>query len=184
MKVQALPPIIMEIHEVEKQKMEVIQALATVNMKVSEAKGLLSKLEEQETEYLIEREARVMARIGKVLEESQQAIIDAHGNYAEKQKVAQSLSDFVTLLVETCEKFEKMREAYDEKTIVWENKVKTDETRLAELQRLIKVDGELLKEGKDALDRRENKLKQMERKITDDRGVIEREIKRLKEGRI
>ncbi len=174
----------MDIQEIEKQKMESLNAIVQANLKVSEAKNLLTKLQEEETEYLVSRETKAMERITAVFEGSQQTILDAHENYASISEMTKSISGFVAFLAESVEKLEKLKELYDARTEAWENKVKTDEARLAELQRLVHVDKITLKNDKESLGKKEKTLKEFERKLEDERGVLERTVKRIKEGNI
>lgn len=57
----------MENHILEKKTMEAVKALSDLTLKISEQQNLLCKLQEEETEYLIEREKKAMERI-KLLE--------------------------------------------------------------------------------------------------------------------
>lgn len=53
----------MDEHIVRKEHMEAVRALSDINLEISKQKELLLKLQEEETQYLIDREKRFMERI-------------------------------------------------------------------------------------------------------------------------
>lgn len=56
----------MNEHTVTSEELKALQALAKLNIKISEARETLEKLYETETEYLIERERKAVERINKL----------------------------------------------------------------------------------------------------------------------
>ena len=45
-------------HTISKEEMDALKALSEINMEISKQKELLFKLQEEETQYLIDREKR------------------------------------------------------------------------------------------------------------------------------
>lgn len=171
-------------HNVDKEKMDSLKALADTNMQISTAKGTLVKLQEMETDYLVEREKKAVARVAKIFADSAELLEKATSNYAEVHDLCQTASSFADYLVKSYDSFSEVVRLFDEKSALWDESVKAQEAKFAEINRQIKTDRVLLENDKESLKKREGVLKQGERKLADDRASLERAINRLKEGKI
>jgi len=174
----------METHELEKNKIEALSALSSLNMRVSEAHNALSKLKEEEKTYLAEREGRFMERIAKILEESEDVLKEAGKNYDEVKSLVQIATDFTQFIVESVEEIKEVRIAFEENTKLFDESVKRREGEIEELRKSVKLDRTQLENDKKTLESNREALKREKKKVQDERGVIERAINRLKEGRI
>lgn len=170
-------------HTVDTQKMDALKALADTNLKISEAKGFLIKLQEIETDYLVEREKKAVARIQNVLIESRELFHEVSTNYKEVNDLCRSASEFATFLGEAFRDFNSLVKDFDMRQDLWEAEVRAREAEFAEIKKLINVDRVLLKNDQDSVKRDKELLDIAKKKLSDDQGEVRRAIKRLKENR-
>lgn len=171
-------------HTISKEHMDSLKALADTNMKIGEARGTLVKLQEVETGYLVEREAKAVAVIQKVVENSADLLKEVKTNYREVHDLCSVASSFAEFLVEAYGSFSALKTAFDEKSTLWEAQVKEKEAEFAEIRKQIKQDNVLLANDKESLEKAKKALDIDRKKVVADRGEVERAIKRLKENRI
>lgn len=174
----------MEIHTLEKNKIEALSALSSLNMRVSEAHNALSKLKDEEKAYIAEREGRFMERIAQILEESEDVLKEAGKNYDEVKSLVQIATDFTQFIVESVEEIASARIVFEEKTKQFDKSVEKRENEIEELRKAIKLDRTQIENDKKTLENNRELLKREKKKVQDERAVIERAIIRLKEGRI
>lgn len=169
---------------VEKQKMESLKALADTNMSISEAKGILFKLQETETEYLVEREKKAVARIQKSLEESDSLIKETYANYEEIKNLSNTVSLFSNFLSESYTKFQEMVSFFSEQSNLWEKDMQRQERQISEIKEKMKAERIIIQNDKESIERRQKQLKDDQRRIEDQRQTLARSIERLKQNRI
>ena len=174
----------MNEHELSKEHMDSMKALANTNMKIGEAKSTLLKLEEQETSYLEEREKKVLVRIDKILEDSKGLLAEAQANYSEIRELNTTVSSFSDFLLKAYDSFVGMLKDFREKNELWDSKVTAIEEGFAQIRQDISNDKIRINNDQEALERAKGVLRDEQRKIVSDRGELERAITRLKEGRI
>lgn len=174
----------MSEHIVDKEKMDAFKALADTNMKISEAKGILFKLQETETEYLEAREKKVLERIQKVVEESQELVNEAKENYQEMVELGRLTSDFSKSLVALHDLYRKAFTGFEERNILWEKQIGEEQDALIELRKGMKVEKMQIDNDKKSLEKAKTAHAEEDKRIRDKWGEIERTITRLKEGRI
>jgi len=119
--------------------MDTIKELASTNMKISEAKNILFKLQEDETVYLEEREKKAIDKIQTILDESKDLLDQTHSNYEEVHQLCQMVSSFTEFLSEAHGKFSDMLETFQLRSDEWDAKVKKQEEEFAEIRKGIKV---------------------------------------------
>lgn len=169
---------------VTKEHMDALKALSEVNLKVSEARNLLVKLQEQETEYLVSREKKAVDAVQNVLAQSHELVEETNKNYDYLQNLSKSVSEGVRFLAEASEAFKSLAELKDEHYTLWERDIKNLESTVTSLRNGLKVGLEAIESDKRQVEAGNAKLKEDQRKLNDDRKEVERAIKRLKEGRI
>jgi len=174
----------MDEHELSKENMDSVRALAETNMKIGEAKSTLLKLQEQETSYLEEREKKVLARIEKILDDSKDVLAEAQANYSKVRELFGTVSSVSSFLTKAYEAFVGMLTDFREKNDLWDNKVSSIEESFAKIRQEINSDKIRIKNDQEALERAKRGLALEQRKIVSDRGELDRAITRLKEGRI
>ncbi len=172
------------IQELEQQKMESIRAIADANMKVSEAKNLLFKLQEDETEYLVLREKKAMDRIQKVVDESQEILKQADQNHGQIKELLIGASQLVQDLLKFQQGLQGLFTEFDERNVEWEQKIGKQQDDLAEIQKQQSIQKVQIENDNKSLEKGRLKLSQDQKKLDSDRGTVERAIKRLKENRI
>lgn len=133
-------------HILEKENMDAIKALSDVNIKVSEAKNLLFKLQEEETEYLVQREEKALSKINKVLVESKDLLDKTHQNYESIHEFCRSVSGYAEFLTETYNKFQKLLEIFKERNEIWDKNAKHQDVEFANLRKLIENDTKAVEE--------------------------------------
>lgn len=171
-------------HIVDKEKMDSLKALAETNMKVSETKNILIKLEETETEYLVGREKKAMERIQKVHDDSADLLKETHSNYELTSSLLTSVSASADFLGTAYEQFKGLLTDFEERNEVWEKNCEKWEANAAEVRQKIKVDQVKLENAKKSQEIREKAIENSLIKLADDEGTLKRAIGRLKEGRI
>lgn len=168
----------------EKEKMDSIKALSDVHIRISDAKNILFKLQEDETEYLVKREEKALTRIKKVIEDSQDLLDKAHQNYDEIHLFLQTITSYADFLQESHTKFQGLLTDFEERNTLWEEQVKRTEEGFAKQRQFIKQDAEEIEARRDAVEKATKQITNEKRKLESDRGTVERMIIRLKENRI
>lgn len=171
-------------HTVDTKMMDSLKALAETNIKVSEARETLSKLQEEETDYLVKRERKALGRIQKVHDESAELVKQTTENYQEVHEICNSVSQLAGFLVEAYASFTCLRETFDEKAEAWELNAKDQEHALINLKTLAQADRVKIENEKKSVERAKELIEQDRRKLADERGTLERAIARLKANKI
>lgn len=171
-------------HTVSKENMESLKALSDINLKVSEAKNLLFKLQEDETAYLVTREEKAMDRIQKVVEESHSLVQEADKNHAQIKALIVEVSAFVEHLLQIQENFQGLLAEFEERNIDWERDIGKQQDDIAEIRKGLKLEKVQIENDLKNINVARKKLAEDQKKLDSDRGLIDRTIKRLKENRI
>lgn len=148
----------MEI-ELEQKKMESIRELANVSMKISEAKNLLFKLQEEETDYLVSREKKALEKVNKILEDSRDLLDKTHQNYEEIHKFCQTITEYADFLSETYEKLQGLIQIFNKKNEIWEENAKRQNIELSTQRKLIENDAKTVEERKKRMDEERESIK-------------------------
>lgn len=143
----------------EKEKMDSIKALSDVNIKISEARNVLFKLQEEETEYLVKREEKVLGKINKVFEESRDLLYETHKNYEEVHEFCQTISNYSDFVSESYKKLQNLLELFKNKNKLWEENVNKINIELAHQRKLIENDTKAIKERENRMDEESKGLK-------------------------
>lgn len=171
-------------HTVDTQTMSALKALSDTNLKVSEARALLTTLQEEETGYLETRELKALERIQKVYDESALLIKQTEENYVEVNTLCSSVVELSAFVTGACQKFTGLKEAFDEKASEWEKSITEKEKQVAGLRTLAEADRVKIANETKAVERSKELVLQDQRKLADQRGALERAITRLKDNRI
>jgi predicted nucleic acid-binding Zn-ribbon protein len=176
--------ITMNIQTLDKQTMDTLKTLAETNVKISEAKGVLLELEASKETFLSGRELEATKRVETVLENSGEILEKIQKNYDESHQLLSTISGFVDFLNEAKDRFLSVVENFDKRQVLWEESVSKHEKTVADIQRKIKVDQVGIETDKKTLKKGWENLEKAEIKLKSDQGLLERNIKRLKEGKI
>lgn len=171
-------------HEVTKQHMDALKALSDTNLKVSEARNTLTKLQETETEYLVSREKKAVEKVQKVLELSHNLVEETNKNYEYLESLARTIHDGGKFLSEAQEKFHALIEAKDEHYKLWERDIKNQEETIASLMKGLKIKETEIESGKKQIELGNRKVQEEVIRMKDERGTLDRAIIRLKDKRI
>lgn len=174
----------MEIHEVNKEKMDALKALSETNLKVSEARALLQTLQEDETEYLVGREKRAVERIEAVLKDSEAVLSQIGENYASTANLSNEVADVCTKITDLLITFTECRGLFATKCDAFDAYIGKQEDSVAKMKQDVQVQKTLLKEKEESLNRKSKQIDIDRRKLIDDRAALERAINRFKKGRI
>jgi Asp-tRNA(Asn)/Glu-tRNA(Gln) amidotransferase C subunit len=137
--------------EIDKEKMESLKALADINLKVSEARNLLTQLEEEETEYLVKRETKVMDRIKKTVADSQAMVKEADDNYSQIGELLQEITSFCSNIVKIQEQFNEILEVFNERNELWEKNIGEQQDNISEVRKQIKMHTVIIENDKKSL---------------------------------
>lgn len=169
--------------EVTKQHMEALKGLASVNIQISEARNALFALQEQETEYLVSREKKAMARIKAVLDQSHELVEETNKNYEVIEDFGRSVTEGVEFLCETRQALEKLTEAKEKHYERWQNDLKEQEQEIQRLRNNLKIELSTVESAKQQLEVAKINLRKEKRKLDDERGTLDRAIERLKNNK-
>lgn len=156
----------MNIEELEQKKMDIMKELASTNIKISDAKNLVLKLQEEETEYLVNREKKALAKVDNVLAESKDLLNRTHENYEEIHQFCQTVSQYADFLKETQDKFQDMLLLFERKNELWEENIKKINQEIADQRHIIKQDTE-------NIEKREKIIIESTERLNKEKGHIE-----------
>lgn len=174
----------MEIQAIEKEKMESLKALATANVAIGEAKGILAKLKTEESEYLESREKKALERVKKIIDESDKVLNEALANYGEIHQFAKDTAELANFLSEACADFTKLRETFQEYTKNWEISIKEQEKALEKVKNQIKSDQLKIKSDQSVIEQARKQIAEDRKVLIDERETLDRAIIRLKDNKI
>jgi len=145
--------------ELEPQKMQMLKEMADTNVRISDAKNLLFKLQEDETVYLEAREKKAMVKINKVFEDSKDLLDKTYKNYEEIHQFCQKVNEYADFLSETHTKFQKILEVFEKKNELWEKNVKNTNEEIAKQRKIIEQDSKAIKIREERIDEENEKIK-------------------------
>lgn len=131
---------------VSKQNMDSLKALSDVNLKISEAKNLLFKLQEDETEYLELREKKALDKIKGALIESSNIVKETEENHDKVHDFCKKVSEYADFLFTAHERFRGMIEVFNKKNELWDEIVRKQDEDIAHQRNLIKQDVKSIEE--------------------------------------
>lgn len=166
-------------HTISQQEMQSLKALSDLNIKISEAKNLLFKLQEEETEYLSIREKKAMDRIQKVVDDSKEMVKQADENHGEIKLLFNEVSGFADKLLKTQDIFHGLLSEFEESNVEWERDIGKQQDDLAEIHKMLNVEKVKIENDKQSLVIASKKLADDQRKLDSDRGTLQRNIERL-----
>ena len=174
----------MNTHELDKANMDSVKELADTNIKISEAKNILFKLQGDEKSYLDSREVKALEVVQKVLNDSAELLKEAKGNYLEIHELCTTANQFVQFLLEGYAQFQNIVKDFNEHSELWEQKIRKREGDLAEVRRGLEVDKTVMANDRKSLETAKKQFLNDKKKLESDQGTLQRAIKRLKENRI
>lgn len=170
--------------ELEKSKMDSIKEIADNNIKISEAKNALFKLQEEETEYLMVREKKAMHRIQKTVEDSAELVEEANKNHGQIKELGNEVSQFVQNLIKISSDYHQLLKEFEDRNVEWECNIGQQQDDIAKIKRHLNIEAVQIQNDKKSLEQAKKQLIDDQKKLASDRGTINRTINRLKEGRI
>lgn len=145
--------------------MESMKVLADTSMKISEAKGVIFKLQETETEYLVEREEKAMTRINKLFSDSKDLLDKTKNNHEEIRKYAATVSEFHEFLNKTFDTFQSLLSNFNERNDLWERNIRKKEEEMASMKEEIKAEQKLIEIDKKDIEEKRKSIKQAQEQI-------------------
>lgn len=171
----------MDIQTTTKEHMDSLKELADTNVKISEAKNLLFKLQEEETDYLIAREKKAMDKINNVLLESKELLEQTHSNYNEVHQFCQTVSGYVDSMTLLYQRFQDMNQVFHSKNEIWEENLKIINQELADQRHEIQRDKKQIEEREKAIAEQKESIKRELELIESRRQALEISYKEEKE---
>lgn len=169
---------------IDKEKMESVKALADLTIKISDAKNILTTLQESETAYLVEREQTAITRIKKILEDSSDLISQAHKNYEDIQGLSNEVSGFCVFIGEIHDSFSESISEFREYQQEWDNYISEREKQVADFRKSVEIDSQLLENERKNIESGKKSLEVERIKLEDERETLRRAIQRLKKNKI
>lgn len=170
----------LNIEELEKEKMEKVKELASTNMKISEAKNLLFKLQEDETAYLVEREKKALNKIDEVLKDSQKILKETHSNYAEVHEFCQTIVSFVDFLHSAQDTFKEMLTEFRERDDEWQKEFNVQQEKSIEIKKILGIERINIEKEKKWIENERKKLSDERSRISSQQHQIKVALELLK----
>lgn len=126
-------------HELEKSQMDSMKILAQTNVQISEAKNVLFKLQETETEYLVEREKKAMDMIQGFLESSAGLVQQIKNNHGEVQEFHRTVSEISSFISKVQVNILSLFEEFTKRSDVWDAEYARQLASLAEIKKELGV---------------------------------------------
>lgn len=164
--------------------MEALEALAATNIKVSEAKNSLIALKKDEDKYLTEREQKELARIQNILDESASLLTRIKTNYEGVHEILKYASELASFVGEAQQNFKQLLEEYEERDKAWQVKMTKIEKDMDDHKKKVAIDTSFIENERKNIAQAHKNIEDQWKKIADERGTLDRAIKRLKEKRI
>lgn len=164
---------------VTKEQMESLQALSDLNIKISEARNELIKLQENETEYLVLREKKAMDRIEKTIQDSQELLQIANKNYGEIQEIVGLIHEFTASLIKLSQDYRQLIATFEERNVIWERNIGKQQDELNIMKQNLTALQTFLENDRKGLELERAKLVDDQKKLASDQGLLQRNIKRI-----
>lgn len=171
----------MDEQKVTTEQMTALKALTDTNMKISEAKGVLYKLQETETEYLIEREKKALSRIHQTIEDSRHLLDESKRNYEEIQELYRTAGTFLETVNKTYDSFQEIVKDFSERNQAWETNIGRQQDEIADQRKEIKADQVRIKNDQKSLESKGKLLENTRIHLESRQGTLEASYKIEKE---
>lgn len=165
---------------VDKQHMDALKALAETTMEISRTKERLAGMESAETSYLVDREKRAMERIQKVHDDSATLLQETQANYAGIFELLALVSDFSNSLVKSHETFTALIADFNARNEQWDANCSAWEARTETAKSQIRLAQAQIESGRSENQERKRQLNAEEKRIIDERNLLQRNLARLK----
>lgn len=171
------PTQLMEITQIQMKSLEV---LADTNLKISEAKNSLFKLQQTEQEYLKEREEKTKEIVQKALNESIELLKQTKYNYEEIKQFQNTTRTFADFLEEMFQKYTEFVENFNKRAELWEEIAKSQNEEIANLRKEIENEKEINKEKEKSLKEKEKILEREKIHIQSQQATLSSSYNELK----
>lgn len=161
------------------EHMKALKALSDIQLKISDARTSLTKLQEDETSYLILREQKAVEKIVAVLEESKGLINESNKNYKGVLELHALVSEFAKNVEKAHISFEMVFEDFKNKSEQKETEIDAKMAEIAEMHKVIKVARVNIEGDKKAIEEEYKVFEQKMVVLKDREGVVDRETRRL-----
>lgn len=152
-------------HEISQQNMQAINEFAKTNMLISEAKNSLFKLQENEKQYIEEREKLAVEAVNDVLKNSKKLLDETLKNTKEMEEFHESVRQFAETLGNIQDRVEEDVNDFTKRTIEWEKSIKSQQDEIAESRKHLKIERNELDNDKKTLKSKETSLKNLEKHL-------------------
>ena len=163
----------LNIQELDKEKMDIMKELADTRMKISNAGNTLVQLKADEDKYLSEREKKALDGVEKILEESKDLLAKTHENYDEIHLLCQNISNFAGFVSEAHGKFQGLLADFGERSEYWDRSVVTTRAEFAEIRRNINTERTII-------ENEQKGIKAAQKKIEEEKALIESRQSQIK----
>jgi len=170
--------------ETTKKHMEALQALSGVNIKISEARETLAKLEKDKDAFLEARALDEVARLTQVLADSKQLIDSIDANYGEITELATIVKETAASLVSIHDGFAAYVRSFEKYQQERNAQLDARAGEVREMAQAVKVDRAKLKNEMISLEGVKKNINERETKLKDGWDELNRAIERLKKGNI
>lgn len=164
-------------HTIDTQKMEAMKALGETNLKISEAKNILAKLQETESEYIKQREATVLKQIQKNLKESEDIINKTNANYSQIQDLYKTVCGVVDYINNTLTVLDTTVASFDKASSKFESDIKEQQIEIESIKKTLKLDTVQIQNDKKSLIAKEKRLEEVKKHLESRQNALEKAYK-------
>ncbi len=158
-----------------KEQMNLMQEMSKVTLQISEAKNTLSKLKEEEFEYLNEREAKALKRLDALYKKSDKILSGIKENNTEVSEFIVKIRSYLDFVEDVQGKLSDSVQKFNDRNELWEENIKIKENELARQVKLIEIDKKHIQQEKE-------QLESIQKRIDEDKKLIESRQKTLSES--
>lgn len=164
--------------------MEALKALSDLNIKISEARSTLFKIQEDETAYLMRREQAALDRIEEAVTKSRDLINLVDENYAQIQELTNGVTDTIKNLWEYHKELYSYQEDFERRNQEWEKRIGKQLDDIEEQKKNLLIRKAAIENDKKGAEEERKKLVEDQKKLHKDRMSLNNAIIRLKKGKI
>ena len=174
----------MNIETLKKEEFETVKALSEMSLKISEARQTLTELKNTETEYITERENKVVAQIQIIFDKSDSLVKQINKNHKDVNQLCLVVSEYKEFVKDGYNKFTELLNDFNERSTEWDLMVKDKYEEFSRLENEVKQSKESIKRDFDLIEKQKEEIRKEKIKLEDKQQIIKRTVERLKNKQI
>lgn len=159
---------------ITKEKMQIVQEIAQINVLISQGKAELLALEGEKKEFFEKRDKELLDRIKGVLSDSKQLLDDTKSNYKEVHEFYELLKSFSEYISTSHKDFSEMVIDFNRNHVEYKKQIDNEREELSRLQKDVLSDKISIESDRKFILVKKKELENESRLIADQRGTLKR----------